>query len=176
MLRSHARSITLVRRLLGPGAVLSGSEDNTASPSPAYAWVRQLDGDALASMASVGVVGRTGVAYGADASYVRLELLMREETFDVMLPNMLVCGSDSRCPNGLWDEKIQMHKLHLNSVAAEHDPNRKSVAEGKLGGELLAQRTLLGTRACELALERAQLRLRLCALGCQLCIPAMSLC
>lgn len=55
-------------------------------PSPAYAWIHQLDGgDATASMRAAGIVGRSGAKYGAAAPYVRLELLMREATFDVML-------------------------------------------------------------------------------------------
>ena len=57
--------------------------------SPAYAWIeltdrRLYEGDALAAMASVGVRGRGGVGYGATERFVRLELLMREQTFQVM--------------------------------------------------------------------------------------------
>ena len=56
------------------------------APSPAYAWIQQLDGgDATASMRAAGIVGRSGAKYGATDAYVRLELLMREATFDVML-------------------------------------------------------------------------------------------
>jgi len=50
--------------------------------------VRQVDGgDAAASLKAAGVAGRSGTAYGAGADFVRLELLMREQTFEVMLPD-----------------------------------------------------------------------------------------
>jgi len=58
--------------------------------SPAYAWVRltddspPYDGDAAAAMASVGIAGRPGDLFGATKRHVRLELLMREQTFGIM--------------------------------------------------------------------------------------------
>jgi hypothetical protein len=33
-------------------------------------------------------MGRSGTAYGAGVEFVRLELLMREQTFGVMLPDL----------------------------------------------------------------------------------------
>ena len=61
----------------------------TYEPSPAYAWVTLRDvsqhgGSALAAMASVGIRGRDGVAFGGTRAQCRLELLMREETFQLL--------------------------------------------------------------------------------------------
>lgn len=57
--------------------------------SPAYAWLELTDtlafgGDAMAAVRSVGIVGRSGVAFGASKAWVRLELLMRQETFELL--------------------------------------------------------------------------------------------
>mmetsp|Transcript_19687 Transcript_19687/g.47184 ORF Transcript_19687/g.47184 Transcript_19687/m.47184 type:complete len:104 (-) Transcript_19687:236-547(-) len=53
--------------------------------SPAYAWIKKLDGgDALAAMAAAGIRGRGGPMFGVASSFVRLELLMREETFELL--------------------------------------------------------------------------------------------
>ena len=65
----------------------SGAEAYEASP--AYAWIELTDtsrfgGDATAAMASVGIKGRPGGAFGAPARFVRLQLLMREETFEIL--------------------------------------------------------------------------------------------
>eukprot|EP00966_Prymnesium_polylepis_P161653 3736102-Prymnesium_polylepis.2 len=58
----------------------------TYPPSPAYAWVEKLDGGhAYAAMREAGIRGRDGVHSGAAARFVRLELLMREETFVLLL-------------------------------------------------------------------------------------------
>ena len=60
----------------------SGQDNYPASP--AYAWIERLDGrDALAALAGVGVVGRNGTVFGAAKRFVRVELLMREATFQV---------------------------------------------------------------------------------------------
>lgn len=65
----------------------SGTEGYAASP--AYAWITltnstQHQGDAMVAMASVGIKGRGGPKFGADKCHVRLELLMREETFELL--------------------------------------------------------------------------------------------
>ena len=50
--------------------------------------MKKLDGgDAAAALQAAGIVGRSGAAYGAGVDFVRLELLMREQTFEVTLPN-----------------------------------------------------------------------------------------
>jgi aspartate/methionine/tyrosine aminotransferase len=103
----YARALMLSRwRRLGeafnrPGAAFrlqardppghDGFSGETAyESSPAYAWVEQLDGgDALTSMRSVGVIGRAGDQFGASSRYVRLELLMREETFELMVAKLV---------------------------------------------------------------------------------------
>lgn len=58
-------------------------------PSPAYLWLTcthaQRDPDCWGTLASVGVIGRPGGVYGGTASQVRIELLMRAETFDKMM-------------------------------------------------------------------------------------------
>ena len=36
-------------------------------------------------MLKVGVAGRSGLGYGKDDRYIRLELLMRDVTFDAMM-------------------------------------------------------------------------------------------
>jgi histidinol-phosphate/aromatic aminotransferase/cobyric acid decarboxylase-like protein len=67
-------------------AVDAYSGESGYEPSPAYAWVQRLDGgDALASLESVGVVGRSGAEFGAGTNFVRIELLMREQTFEILL-------------------------------------------------------------------------------------------
>ncbi len=84
-----ATASRLALQPLEPAAhdAFSGADDY--APSPAYAWVRQLDGgDATATLRDAGVVGRPGDAYGANESFVRLELLMREATFDVMIDKL----------------------------------------------------------------------------------------
>ena len=74
---------------LDPAAKDAFSDETDYAPSPAYAWVKQLDGgDAAASLRAAGVVGRPGVAYGASVAFVRIELLMREQTFNVMLEKL----------------------------------------------------------------------------------------
>ena len=74
---------------LDPAAKDAFSDETDHAPSPAYAWVKQLDGgDAAASLRAAGVVGRPGVAYGASVAFVRIELLMREQTFNVMLEKL----------------------------------------------------------------------------------------
>lgn len=58
--------------------------------SPAYAWIELTDaslfnGSALTAMESVGIAGRGGSSYGeTDDRHVRLELLMREQTFEIL--------------------------------------------------------------------------------------------
>ena len=57
-------------------------------PSPAYAWLQYLvatNVTAPAAMLKVGVAGRSGLGYGKDDRYIRLELLMRDVTFDAMM-------------------------------------------------------------------------------------------
>jgi histidinol-phosphate/aromatic aminotransferase/cobyric acid decarboxylase-like protein len=54
--------------------------------SPAYAWLELTDtrafgGDAVAAVRSVGILGRGGAQYGMSKAWVRLELLMRQESF-----------------------------------------------------------------------------------------------
>ena len=57
--------------------------------SPAYAWIEKLGGgDATAALEVAGVRGRAGDKFGAGVQFVRLELLMREETFDLMLEKL----------------------------------------------------------------------------------------
>mmetsp|Transcript_37421 Transcript_37421/g.98995 ORF Transcript_37421/g.98995 Transcript_37421/m.98995 type:complete len:486 (-) Transcript_37421:201-1658(-) len=59
------------------------------APSPAYAWIQKLDGgDCMAAMLSVGIVGRPGSQFGATKAFARLELLMREQTFAIMVPKL----------------------------------------------------------------------------------------
>jgi len=59
------------------------------APSPAYAWVRRSDGgDCLAAMRGVGIIARPGTQFGASQAYARLELLMREPTFDILLSKL----------------------------------------------------------------------------------------
>ena len=74
---------------LDPAAKDGFTDQEDYASSPAYAWVKQLDGgDAAASLQAAGVVGRPGAAYGAGVDFVRLELLMREQTFGVMLEKL----------------------------------------------------------------------------------------
>ena len=57
-------------------------------PSPAYAWLQYLvatNVTAPAAMLKVGVAGRSGLGYGKDDRFIRLELLMRDVTFDAMM-------------------------------------------------------------------------------------------
>ena len=57
-------------------------------PSPAYAWLLYLvatNVTAPAAMLKVGVAGRSGLGYGKDDRFIRLELLMRDVTFDAMM-------------------------------------------------------------------------------------------
>ena len=78
------------------------------APSPAYAWIemgasdghartdRYYNGSALAAMASVGITARPGTLFGASRRFVRLQLLMREQTFSIMcekLEALLSTGS-----------------------------------------------------------------------------------
>ena len=59
------------------------------APSPAYAWVRKMDGgDCELAMRSVGLLSRPGVQCGASSDFVRLELLMREQTFEIFLEKL----------------------------------------------------------------------------------------
>jgi aspartate/methionine/tyrosine aminotransferase len=59
------------------------------APSPAYAWVRKMDGgDCELAMRSVGIISRPGDQFGASTDFVRLELLMREQTFDILLEKL----------------------------------------------------------------------------------------
>jgi len=65
------------------------SGEKSYESSPAYAWVELMSesaygGDALRAMASVGIEGRPGTLFGATRHFVRLELLMREQTFEIM--------------------------------------------------------------------------------------------
>ena len=63
----------------------SFSEAEGYEPSPAYAWVELVGGgDAAAAMAAAGITGRSGAEFGASPAFVRLELLMREETFGLL--------------------------------------------------------------------------------------------
>jgi len=63
------------------------------APSPAYAWIKlnsaeAFGGDALAAMAAYGIVGRSGREFGAEPCHVRLELLMREQTFELLIAKL----------------------------------------------------------------------------------------
>ena len=59
------------------------------APSPAYAWVRKMDGgDCELAMRCVGIISRPGDQFGASTDFVRLELLMREQTFDILLEKL----------------------------------------------------------------------------------------
>ena len=59
-------------------------EDDYA-PSPAYAWLERIDGgDAYAALLAGGVVGRRGTQFGVGDNFVRVELLMREASFDIL--------------------------------------------------------------------------------------------
>jgi len=74
---------------LEPLALDAFTGEEAYPPSPAYAWIERLDGgDALASMAGVGIAARSGLGYGASAAYVRLELLMREPDFVTLLAKL----------------------------------------------------------------------------------------
>jgi len=65
------------------------SAETSYEASPAYAWVQKLDGgDCLAAMASVGIVARPGGQFGVSHDFVRLELLMREQTFVILLAKL----------------------------------------------------------------------------------------
>lgn len=44
----------------------------------------QHDPDCMAVLEGGGLLGRPGPAFGSDPSHMRLELLMRAETFDMM--------------------------------------------------------------------------------------------
>ena len=67
---------------------------------PAYAWVELADdgsygGDAASALASVGIIGRSGDQFGASARFARIELLMRDEDFELLCEKLesLVLGS-----------------------------------------------------------------------------------
>ena len=98
---SHAATFRLQSREPPSPDSYSGAE--SYEPSPAYAWVELLNdtmhgGDASTAMRSVGIVGRTGTEFGASRRFVRLELLMREQTFDILAEKLrqLVCGATHR--------------------------------------------------------------------------------
>lgn len=44
----------------------------------------QRDPDCMATLERGGLLGTSGAEYGSDLSHVRVELLMRAETFDMM--------------------------------------------------------------------------------------------
>ena len=68
------------------GARDTFSGEDRYRPSPAYAWIERTDGgNASAAMEQVGIEGRSGDQFGASISFIRLELLMREQTFDILL-------------------------------------------------------------------------------------------
>ena len=76
----------------GPDS-FTGEESYEASP--AYAWVElkstaRYGGDAMAAMASVGIHGRSGEKFGSPVRYVRLQLLMRQQTFDILCEKLQV--------------------------------------------------------------------------------------
>ena len=78
----------------------SGEDDY--EPSPAYAWVEltsagRFGGDAMSAMASVGILARPGSLFGADRAHARLQLLMREQTFDILCEKLgALVGNASR--------------------------------------------------------------------------------
>jgi Allinase len=48
-------------------------------------WLVQRDPDCLKTLQDGGILGRAASAFGMDASYVRVELLMRPEEFDMLI-------------------------------------------------------------------------------------------
>eukprot|EP00966_Prymnesium_polylepis_P285353 6591619-Prymnesium_polylepis.1 len=63
-------------------------------PSPAYAWLEKLDGgDANAALEVAGVRGRPGWQFGVSNRFVRIELLMREATFNIMASKLEALAS-----------------------------------------------------------------------------------
>ena len=65
------------------------AEPHWHHPSPAYAWVRTSSGeDAHAKLMKLGIRSSSGIHYGMNASYARLQLMMRDEDFFVLLSKL----------------------------------------------------------------------------------------
>lgn len=74
---SHAQDLEPAQRDSWTGTV--------RGPTPAYAWLQcneVRDQDCYQAMADVGIMGRSGPAFGAGPDYNRLELLMQPAVFE----------------------------------------------------------------------------------------------
>ena len=60
------------------------------------------------------------------------ELLGGKDTHSVMIPHMLVCGSDQRCPRDVWDHAL--HKYTRKEQGSIIDELLKGAAQGKSKG------------------------------------------
>ncbi|GAQ80308.1 Pyridoxal phosphate (PLP)-dependent transferases superfamily protein [Klebsormidium nitens] len=74
-----------------PPAASCGFFQQTVTPSPAYAYLHcrlATDPDCFELLRANGIVGRPGVVFGGDSSFVRLSLLGRESDFVLTLERL----------------------------------------------------------------------------------------
>lgn len=65
----------------------------TTSPTPAFVWLERVDGgSAFKALASVGIIARSGRAYGAGANFARLSLIMRATEFELLVQKLRNLG------------------------------------------------------------------------------------